>query len=84
MKKDYKISYQRLATFFETSRDKWKARSKVYQTEKRALQTRVRDLERSVVLWRTKYELLQKEVKKKESQYPLPSKPSLIGKPKDC
>lgn len=65
MKKTYRTNWARLARFFESSRDKWKSRSHTYQAEKRALQTQVRDLKRSVELWKNKYKELDEEVKKK-------------------
>ena len=50
--KDYKISDNRLARFFEKSRDQWRARAAEKQKKLRALETQVRDLERSRVRWK--------------------------------
>lgn len=66
MKKDYRCSPQRLAVYFEISRDKWKARSCKYQAEKRALQIQVRDLRRSVDYWKEKCSSLDREGSKKK------------------
>lgn len=68
MKKEYRSSLKRLAAYFESSRDKWKARCLVYQQEKRALQIQVRDLKRSLDNWKTKYKNLEQgSLKKKQS-----------------
>jgi predicted RNase H-like nuclease (RuvC/YqgF family) len=66
MKKDYRTDLRRLVSFFESSRDKWKRRSHTYQAEKRALQTQVRDLKRSVEHWKSKYKELEHSVSKKK------------------
>lgn len=50
--KDYKISDNRLARFFEKSRDQWRAHAAEKQKKLRALETRVRDLERSRAKWK--------------------------------
>jgi len=68
MNKDYKSSPERLAGYFEGSRDKWRARSAKYQNEIRKLQIKTRDLSRSKEKWKSKYkELLEQheEYKKK-------------------
>jgi hypothetical protein len=50
--KGYKSSASRLARFFEGSRDKWRAHAGEKQKKVRALETRVRDLERSRAKWK--------------------------------
>ena len=50
--KGYKSSASRLARFFEGSRDKWRAHAAEKQKKLRALETRVRDLERSRAKWK--------------------------------
>lgn len=62
MKKDYKSSLQRLAEYFELSRDKYKVRSAIYQKEKRELQIQIRDLERSKQKWKSECLQLRNEV----------------------
>lgn len=62
MKKDYKSSLQRLAEYFELSRDKYKARSAIYQKEKRELQIQIRDLERSKQKWKSECLHLRNEI----------------------
>ncbi|NET36244.1 MAG: hypothetical protein F6K19_30170 [Cyanothece sp. SIO1E1] len=66
MKKEYRTDLKRLASYFESSRDKWKGRSHIYQSEKRALQTQVRDLRRSVEHWKNKCKALEQELSKKK------------------
>ena len=53
--KSYKSPKHKLLTFFERSRDQWRARAKEYHQEKRCLQTRIRDLEASRDHWRERY-----------------------------
>jgi hypothetical protein len=50
--KDYKSSASRLARFFAKSRDQWRANAADKQKKIRALETRVRDLERSREKWK--------------------------------
>ena len=52
MKGNYKCSDTRLVEYFETSRNKWKARSIKYQNEKRELINEIRDLRRSKEKWK--------------------------------
>lgn len=52
MKTSYKSSTNRLVKYFEESRNKWKERSLKYQEEKRELQIKNRDLERSKEKWK--------------------------------
>lgn len=70
MKKEYRTDLKRLASYFESSRDKWKSRSPTYQAEKRALQTQVRDLRRSVEHWKNKCKALEQEMLKKKNGKP--------------
>jgi hypothetical protein len=62
MKKEYKISPERLAEYFESSRDKWKERALTYQEEKRKDGIIIRDLSRSKEKWKEKCYLLTKEL----------------------
>lgn len=62
MEKNYKSSPQRLAEYFEASRDKYKARSFRYQKEKRAYQIQIRDLERSKTKWKEECLQLREEL----------------------
>ncbi len=62
MKKDYKSSNTRLVEYFESSRDKYKERSSVYQKEKRELQIHIRDLSRSKEKWKAECLQLRNEV----------------------
>ena len=50
--KDFKSSAGRLARFFQKSRDRWRAHAAEKQKKLRALETRVRDLDRSRTKWR--------------------------------
>lgn len=59
MKKEYRTELKRLASYFESSRDKWKSHSHVYQSEKQTLQTQVRDLRRSGEPWKNKCKALE-------------------------
>ena len=52
MKKEYKSSLVRLVAYFETSRNAWKVRCLKYQTEKRELQIKIRDISRSKETWK--------------------------------
>lgn len=67
MVKQYKSPVNRLVHFFEKSRDSWKTRAITYQKEKRQMKTKIRDFERSAILWKNKYSKLKEEfdIKKK-------------------
>lgn len=73
MKREYKCTENRLAEYFESSRDKWKERSNKYQKEKKALLTVVRDLRRSKEKWKNdclkmKSELIELQNKQKKTK----------------
>jgi hypothetical protein len=51
----YKSPPHKLVAFFQRSRNQWRARAKEYQSEKRSLQDRLRDLEESRDHWRDRY-----------------------------
>ncbi len=74
--KKYKSSLNRLAKFFEDSRDKWRARAKRYQAEKRKLQYRNRDLERMLVNYKRKCSELEKGISEKKKESVVESVPS--------
>ena len=65
----YKSSPSRLVKYFEDSRNKWKARSLVYQEEKRELLIQKRDLERSKDKWKRECLILKIEVKEDTSRF---------------
>ena len=63
-----------LVKYFEESRNKWKQRSVKYQSEKRELLLRIRDIERSKEKWKAecrqvKQELNKLKKKNKKMQY---------------
>lgn len=61
MAEKYKCSDKRLAIYFEGSRDKWKERAGLIQTEKRLLQLTIRDITRSKEKWKEECLQLRKE-----------------------
>ncbi len=60
--KGYKGSASRLARFFEQSRDRWRAHAAEKQKKLRALETRVRDLERSRLKWKERAQQAERAV----------------------
>lgn len=64
MSKEYKSSSERLAQYFELSRDKWKERSDKYYKEKRNLFLKLRDVIKSRDMWKNKCKQLQEENQK--------------------
>jgi hypothetical protein len=60
--KGYKSSTSRLARFFEKSRDRWRANAAEKQKKVRALETRVRDLERSRTKWKERAQKAEQAV----------------------
>lgn len=69
MKKDFKTTTKRLAQYFETSRDSWKARSLKYQAEKRELLIQKRDVERSKEKWKEECIQLKIELSEIKKKY---------------
>jgi len=65
--KDYKSPVSRLARFFEKSRNQWCAHAAEKQEKIRALETRVRDLERSRSKWRERAQQAERVVAEGEA-----------------
>ena len=61
--KGYKSSVSRLMRFFEKSRNKWRTHAAEKQEKIRALETRVRDLERSRANWKDRAQQAEREIK---------------------
>jgi len=71
MQKVYISSEKRLSKYFEESRNKWKARSLQYQSEKRDLLLKLRDTIRSKEKWKNEYTEIKKQLdslKKKQQK----------------
>jgi hypothetical protein len=51
----FKSPRHKLLTFFQRSRDLWRARANQYHREIRSLEIRIRDLEASRAHWRERY-----------------------------
>ncbi len=62
MIKEYKSSHKRLVAFFKSSRDKWKERASLYQSEKRSLVFKLRDVTNSRDRWKNDYYRLKVKV----------------------
>ncbi len=75
MLRNYKSSLKRLALYFETSKNNWRARAKIYQEEKRQQQTQIRDLKRSKSNWKCKCLELKKELDAIKKQQKVKKKP---------
>jgi uncharacterized coiled-coil protein SlyX len=85
--KSYTSPPRKLVKFFERSRDRWKAKSRVAKTVLKRLGTRLRRLERrnadyqqqltalqtQVAEWRTKHEETARELEALKKKYPHPS-----------
>jgi chromosome segregation ATPase len=88
--KSYTSPQRKLVKFFERSRDRWKAKSRMAKTMLKRLGTRVRRLERSnaeyqqqlaalqaqVAGWRTQHEETVWELEELKKKYPQLSKKS--------
>lgn len=59
----YKSPLKKLVKFFETSRDKWKARSHEKQKRIDFLETKIKDLENSRENWKQKAKTFEKQLK---------------------
>lgn len=82
--KSYTSPQRKLVKFFERSRDRWKAKSRVAKTVLKRLGTRLRRVERSnadyqcqvaalqtqVAAWQTKHEETERELDALKKKYP--------------
>ena len=68
MKKKYKSPLTKLVKYFETSRDKWKARSHSYKSRIRKLEVKLHDTQASREDWRARYKIIDKELELAKSQ----------------
>jgi hypothetical protein len=62
----YATPLKKLVAFFESSRNKWHARSGEKQKQIDYLEKKVRDLEKSRAKWKMTTKKLQEELKKKQ------------------
>ncbi|MCK5538868.1 MAG: hypothetical protein KAI79_18725 [Bacteroidales bacterium] len=62
MKNKYKSPIKKLVKYFETSRDKWKARSHAYKVKIRKLEIKLHDTQASREDWRERYKEINKEL----------------------
>ena len=62
METKYKSPIKKLAKYFETSRDKWKARSHSYKAKIRKLEVKLNDTQASREDWREHCKVINKEL----------------------